>query len=232
MALPPHIKTDYVVFCESPFRQSKIRKPTASRSHMARRGKNENQVHGRGVDRVAFDGGSCGCIGTRSDPGGEGSRAAISGNDKKECSGDDERSVGSAVELQAGAGPLVGGTDDGAHRRSRGLYPRLGEGKGHDGAGRGSWTRREENRRRGAGDGSRPLDQSAGARAAGTDKSLRVTGRVDQAFRGEPRDNGEFSEDHDGPARSRRGQPAGKAGWLRVYSAHRSSQRTAHEADQ
>src|SRR6267143_2975153 len=123
---------------------------------MARRGKNENQVHGRGVDRVAFDGGSCGCIGTRSDPGGEGSRAAISGNAKKECSGDDEGSVGSAVELQAGAGPLVGGTDDGAHRRSRGLYPRLGEGKGHDGAGRGSWTRREENRRRGASDLSVP----------------------------------------------------------------------------
>src|ERR1700687_3607754 len=214
MALPPHIKTDDVVSCEPPFRQSKIRKPAASRSYMTRREKNENQVHGRGVDRVAFDGGSHSCIGTRGDAGGEGSRAAVSGNDKKECTGGDERSVGSAVELQAGAGPLVGGTDDGAHRRSRGLYPRLGEGKGHDGAGGGTGPRREENRRRSSGDGSRPHDQSAGAGAAGTDKSLRVTGRVDQAFRGEPRDDGEFSEDHDGPARSRRGQPLGKAGWV------------------
>src|SRR5258708_36987867 len=99
---------------------------------MTRRGKNENQVHGRGVDRVAFDGGSCGCIGTRRDPGGEGSRAAISGKDKKESSGDDEGAVGNTVEIQTGAGPLVGGANDGDQRPNPDAFPGIVEGKGDD----------------------------------------------------------------------------------------------------
>jgi hypothetical protein len=71
---------DDVVCCQSPFRQSKIRKPAARRSHKTRRKKDENQVPGRSVDRVAFDGGGNGCIGTRSDASGEGQGATVSGD--------------------------------------------------------------------------------------------------------------------------------------------------------
>src|SRR6266849_6902270 len=154
--------------------------------------KDENQVSGRAVNRVAFVGGSRGGISTRSDAGGEGQGAAVSGNDKKECSGGDKRAVGSTVELQAGAGPLVGGADCGAHRGCGRLHPRNVDGKGHDGASRRRWTRREENRRRSTGDGSGPHTQSASAGAAGTDEPLRVTGRLCQAFYGEPRDYRRF----------------------------------------
>src|SRR6266852_583998 len=176
--------------------------------------KDENQVPGRAVNRVAFVGWSRGGIRTRSDAGGEGQGAAVSGNDKEECSGGDKRAVGSAVELQAGTGTLVGGAGDRTHRGSRGFYPQLAEGKGDDGAGRGAGPRREENRRGGASDGSRPHEQSAGAGAAGTHESLRVAGRLDQAFCGEPRDDGRLSENRAGSARSRGGQSAGKAGWV------------------
>src|SRR5216683_6354630 len=176
--------------------------------------KDEIQVPGRAVNRVASDGGSRGGVSTRSDAGGEGQGAAVSGNDKEECSGGDQRAVGSAVELQARTGPLVGGAGDGTYRRSGGLYPRNGKGKGHDGAGRGAGPRRQENRRSGAGDGPGPHKQSASAGAAGPHESLRVAGRLDQAFCGEPRNDGRLSENRAGSARSRRGQPARKAGWV------------------
>src|SRR6266699_798800 len=199
-----------VVCCKSPFRQSKLEKPAAPRPHTTRRGKDENQVSRWGVDGVISDGGS----GTRSDAGGEGQGVAISGNDEEECSGGHERTVGSAVELQAGAGPLVGSAGDGAHCRGRRFYPRNVEGEGDDRAGGGAGARREENRRGGASDGSGPHKQSASTGTAGTDKPFRVTGRLSQAFRGEPRGNRRFSKNRDGSARSRDGQSAGKAGWV------------------
>src|SRR5713226_2023179 len=133
---------------------SPIEEKQAGRSAAAydKEKRDENQVPSRGVNRVGFDGGSNGGIGARGDAGREGQGAAVFGIDKEECSGGDKRAVGSAVELQAGAGPLVGGAGDGAHRGSRGLYPRSGEGKVDDGTGGGSGPGREENRRRGAGD--------------------------------------------------------------------------------
>jgi len=42
-------------------------------------------------DRVAYDGGSCGRVGTRSDAGGEGQGAPVSGIYKEECSGGYQR---------------------------------------------------------------------------------------------------------------------------------------------
>jgi len=48
----------------------------------------------------------------------------------------------------------------------------------------------------------------------------------------EPGDHGRLSENRHGPARSRRGQPDGKTGWVRVCSAHCGTQRTPHQADQ
>src|SRR5712692_9003152 len=119
--------------------------------------KDEIQVPGRAVNRVASDGGSRGGVSTRSDAGGEGQGAAVSGNDKEECSGGDQRAVGSA--------------GDGTYRRSGGLYPWNGKGKGHDGADRGAGPRRQENRRSGAGDGPGPHKQSASAGAAGPHES-------------------------------------------------------------
>src|SRR6266568_2662101 len=192
-----------VVCCKSPFRQSKLEKRTAPRPHTTRRGKDENQVSRWGVDGVISDGGSYGGSGTRSDAGGEGQGVAISGNDEEECSGGHERTVGSAVELQAGAGPLVGSAGDGAYRGGGGLYTRNVEGKGHDGAGRRAGARREKDRRCRAGDGSGPHKQGASAGTPGTVQPLRVAGRFDQAFCGEPRDDGGFPENHDGSARSR-----------------------------
>src|SRR5467141_848195 len=98
--------------------------------------KDENQVPGRGVDSVAHDGGSHGCLRARSDAGGEGQGAPVSGDDQEGCSGGYKGAGGSAVELQASAGPLVRGTGDGAYRGGGGPYPRKAGGKGHDGA---SW---------------------------------------------------------------------------------------------
>src|SRR5713226_5473297 len=60
--------------------------------------KDENQVSGRAVDRVAFVGGSRGGISTRSDAGGEGQGTAVSGNDEEEYSGGNKRAHGSAME--------------------------------------------------------------------------------------------------------------------------------------
>src|SRR6266446_9085943 len=194
--------------------------------------KDENQVPGRGVDSVAHDGGSHGCLRARSDAGGEGQGAPVSGDDQEGCSGGYKGAVGSAVELQASAGPLVRGTGDGAYRGGGGPYPRKAGGKGHDGASWGCWARREENRRSSAGDGSRPHPQSAGAGAADTDEPFRVAGSLDQAFRGDPGGYRRFSENDDGATGSRDGQSAGKAGWVRVCPVHRRAQRTAHQADQ
>src|SRR6266478_1135493 len=104
----------------------------------------ENQVPGKCVDRVAYDGGSCGRAGTRSDAGGEGQGAPVFGIYKEECSGGYQRAVGSTVELQAGAGPLVGGAGDGALSGGGRLYPRDGERKDHDGAGGRARPRREK----------------------------------------------------------------------------------------
>src|SRR6266704_2828503 len=201
-----------VVCCKSPFRQSKLEKRTAPRPHTTRRGKDENQVSRWGVDGVISDGGSYGGSGTRSDAGGEGQGVAISGNDEEECSGGHERTVGGAVELQAGAGPLVSGAGDGAYRRSGGLHPRNGEGKIDDGAGRRAGARREKDRRCRAGDGSGPHKQSASTGTAGANKPFRGAGRLSQAFRGEPRGDGGLPENHDGSARSRNRQPAGEVG--------------------
>src|SRR5207253_6315970 len=134
--------------------------------------KDENQVPGRGVDRVAFDCGGNGCIGTRSDAGREGQGTTVFGNDQEECSGGDKRAVGSAMELQAGSGPLVGGAGDGAHRGGRRFSTRPGEGKGHVGPRGGSRSRREEDGRSRAGNGSRPHEQSASTGTVGADKSF------------------------------------------------------------
>src|SRR5882672_4406722 len=199
-------KADDVVCCESPFRQSKDEKAGRTAVAMTRREKNENEVRGRSVDRVAFDGGGNGCIGTRSDAGGERQGATVSGDDEEECFGGDKRSVGTTVELQAGTGPLVGGAGNAAHRGSGRFYPWDGEGKDHDGAGRRARPRCEEDGRRRAGDGSRPHEQGASAGAASADKPFRVARSLDQAFRREPGDHGGFSENCHGPARSRRGQ--------------------------
>src|SRR6266513_3109015 len=152
--------------------------------------KDENQVPGRRAVRVAVDGGSSSGISTRSYASGEGQGATVSGNDEEECTGGDEGPLGSAVELQAGTGPLVGCPGDGAHCRCGGFYPRNGEGKGHDGAGRRAGARRQENRRRSAGDDSRPHEQGAGAGTPGADNPFRIPGRLSQTFCGEPRDDG------------------------------------------
>src|SRR5258708_37365307 len=74
--------------------------------------KNESQVPGRCVGRVAFDGGSRDCGGTRGDAGGEGQSAAVSGKDEEKCSRRDEKVVGIAVEIQAGRGAVVGCAGD------------------------------------------------------------------------------------------------------------------------
>src|SRR6266850_5004614 len=55
--------------------------------------KNEDQVCGRGVDGVVFDGGSNDCVSAGSDASGEGSRAAILGDDKEGRPGSNERAV-------------------------------------------------------------------------------------------------------------------------------------------
>jgi len=68
-----------------------------------------------------------------SNASGEGSRGAVFGIDEEGRSGSDEGAVRSAVGLQAGAGPLVRGTSDGAHRGGRGFSSGAGQGKGHDG---------------------------------------------------------------------------------------------------
>src|SRR6266446_309686 len=140
--------------------------------------KDENQVPGRGVDSVAHDGGSYGRLRARSDAGGEGQGAPVSGDDQEGYSGGYKGAVGSAVELQTGAGPLVGGAGDGAHRRGGGLYPWNGERKDHDGAGRRARSRREENRRSRAGDGSRPHEQSSSAGTLSANKPFRIAGRL------------------------------------------------------
>src|SRR5216683_2305150 len=183
--------------------------------------KDENQVPGRGVDGVAYDGGSHGGISPRIDAGGQGQSTSVSGINKERRSGSDQRLVGSAVELQAGARPLVSSAGDRARRRRGGLYARNLEGKGHDSPGGGSGARRQENRRRCAGDGSRPHPQSAGAGTPRADKPFRISGKLAQAFCREPRDDGRFSENHHWPARSRDGKPAGKDRWVRVCSVHR-----------
>src|SRR6267143_1989071 len=179
-----------------------------------RREKNEDQVSSRAVDRVALVRRCCNCIRPGSNASGEGSRGAIFGIDEEGGSGSDERAVRSAVELQAGAGPLVRGTSDGAHRGGRGFSASAGQGKGHDGAGRRSLPRREKDRRSRAGDGSGPHAQGASAGTAGADKSLRLTGGLDQALCGEPRDDGRFPQEHHRDARSRAGKPDGKAGCI------------------
>src|ERR1700674_96425 len=104
---------------------SPIKDKRAGRSAAAsdKERKNENKVPGSGADCDVFDGSGNGRIRTRSDAGGEGASAAVSGNDKKECSRSDERVVGSTMELQAGTGPLVGGAGDGAHRGGGRFYP-------------------------------------------------------------------------------------------------------------
>ncbi len=93
-----------------------------------------------------------------------------------------------------------------------------------DGSGRGRWPRREEDRRRVTGNGSRPHEQIPGAGTAGANKPFRVAGRLHQTFCGEPGDNRRFSENRDGSSRSRGRQPDGKAGWVRVCAVHRGAQ--------
>ena len=67
------------------------------------------------------------------DAGGQRQSTAVPRNDEEKCSRGHERVVGSAVELQAGAGSLVGGSSHGAHRDRGRLYPGNAERKNHDG---------------------------------------------------------------------------------------------------
>src|SRR5437762_12710972 len=105
------------------------------RPHKTRREKDENQVPGRHAVRVADDGGSSVWICTRSNANGARQGAAVSGNNEEKRIGGNEGTIGTAVQLQAGTGPLVCGTGDGPHRSCGGYYPRNGEGNSHDGAG-------------------------------------------------------------------------------------------------
>src|SRR5690348_12860049 len=137
----------------------------ADRDHAKGEGKNEEEIPGRGACWIIFDGWSSRRARARSDAGGERPRAAIPGNDEEKHFGGDERALRSSVELQTGAGALVGGASDGTYRGGRGFYSGDDQGKGHDVSGGRSRPRREEDRRSGTHDGSGSFAQGTGARA-------------------------------------------------------------------
>src|SRR5437660_9835532 len=74
--------------------------------------RDEQQIPDRDARRAASDVRGSGGVRTGSDPGGKGPRTAIPGIDKEKCSGSDQRPVRGAVELQTGAGALVGVASD------------------------------------------------------------------------------------------------------------------------
>src|SRR5690348_13001070 len=106
----------------------------------------EEEIPGSGDGRNASDDRSRSCVRARGDPGGKGEGAAIPGNDEEKCVRGYERPFRSAMELQAGAGPVVGGASDGTYRGGGGLYPGDSEGKSDDLTGRRTWPGHKENR--------------------------------------------------------------------------------------
>src|SRR6266568_2989928 len=186
----------------------------ADRGYAKGEGNHEEEIPGRGACCIVFDDRSSSSIRARCDAGRKRPRIAIPGNDEEKHFGGDERALRSSVELQTGAGPLVGGASDGTYRGGGGFYSGDDQGKGHDVSGGRSRPRREENRRSGAHDGSGPFAQGTGTRATVAQQPFWLARRLGQAFRGKPRDHGEFSEVHRGAAGSRDGQSIGEARWL------------------
>jgi len=121
-----------------------------------------NQVPGRCADRIASDGGK------RRTSAQEVTQAEkrqrpykYLETNKEGCSRSNQRPVRSSVEFQAGSGPLVRGTGNGTHRHGRKtLSAACLKKKIMIGARRRAWPRRQENRRRRPGDGSRPHQPS------------------------------------------------------------------------
>src|SRR5262245_54237901 len=102
----------------------------ADRSQAKGERKNEEEIPDRGARRIVFDSRCNSSVRTRSDAGGKGPRAAIPGNDKEKYSRGHEGALRSAVELQIGRGPLVGGASDGTYRGGGGFYSGDDQGKG------------------------------------------------------------------------------------------------------
>jgi len=113
-----------------------------------------------------------------------------------------------ARELQAGAGPWSGGTDDGAHRRSEDFIRDLVKEKVMMGP-PGSWTDVKKTDEGAA--MFRPLTKAQRTALVPTNRFGHRT--LDQAFRGERATTANFLKTTTACAITSR-QPAGKAGWL------------------